>query len=158
MNYSHCETPVGTLLVAGDQDAVSGIWLPLNGAAKIPEAGWANSSRGAVGDAIRQLGEYFARERKHFDLPLLPQGTPFQRTVWRSLEEIPYGETITYGELARRVGNAKAFRAVGTANGANPLPIVVPCHRVIAAGGKLGGFGGGLAMKQQLLDLERTPQ
>ena len=86
---------------------------------------------------------------------LAPRGTEFQRSVWRQLQEIPYGETISYGELARRVGNPKASRAVGSANGANPLPIVIPCHRVIAGNGTLGGFGGGLPMKQTLLALEQ---
>lgn len=100
------------------------------------------------------MHDYFAGRRTEFDLPLAPEGTPFQRAVWRQLQDIPYGETISYGELARRVGNPKASRAVGSANGANQIPIVIPCHRVIAAGGKLGGFGGGLRVKQALLELE----
>jgi methylated-DNA-[protein]-cysteine S-methyltransferase len=103
---------------------------------------------------MRQLREYFAGKRAAFDLPLAPEGTAFQRSVWRQLQEIPYGETISYGELARRVGNPKASRAVGSANGANPVPIVIPCHRVIAGDGTLGGFGGGLLTKQTLLTLE----
>ena len=108
-----------------------------------------------MGETIRQLCEYFAVKRTDFDLPLAPEGTTFQRAVWRQLQEIPYGETISYGELARRVGNPKASRAVGSANGANPLPIVIPCHRVIAGDGTLGGFGGGLPTKQTLLALEQ---
>src|ERR1700688_3149557 len=104
---------------------------------------------------MRQLREYFAGKRTEFSLPLAPEGTAFQRSVWRQLQAIPYGETISYGELARRVGNPKASRAVGSANGANPLPIVIPCHRVIAGDGTLGGFGGGLPTKQTLLALER---
>jgi len=103
---------------------------------------------------MRQLREYFAGRRRDFDVRLAPEGTVFQKAVWSALQEIPYGATISYGELARRVGNAKASRAVGSANGANPLPIVIPCHRVIAGDGSLGGFGGGLPSKQALLALE----
>jgi methylated-DNA-[protein]-cysteine S-methyltransferase len=104
--------------------------------------------------AVKQLREYFAGRRAEFDLPLAPEGTEFQRTVWRNLQDIPYGETISYGELAKRVGNPKASRAVGAANGQNPIPIVIPCHRVIGANGKLTGFGGGLPTKEALLALE----
>ena len=107
------------------------------------------------GEAVRQLKEYFAGRRTDFDLPLAPQGTEFQRDVWRRLQEIPYGETISYGELAKRIGNPKASRAVGAANGSNPIPIVIPCHRVLAKAG-LGGYSGsgGLETKQALLTLE----
>lgn len=155
MNYAYLDTPIGTLLIAGDADAVLQITFPSRGEAAKAEAGWVESQRGPVGEAIRQLREYFAGKRTGFDLPLAPRGTEFQRSVWRQLQEIPYGETISYGELARRVGNPKASRAVGSANGANPLPIVIPCHRVIAGNGTLGGFGGGLPMKQTLLALEQ---
>ncbi len=103
---------------------------------------------------MKQLREYFAGKRADFDLPLAPEGTEFQRSVWRNLQDIPYGETISYGELAKRVGNPKASRAVGAANGQNPIPIVIPCHRVIGANGKLTGFGGGLPTKEALLALE----
>jgi methylated-DNA-[protein]-cysteine S-methyltransferase len=109
-----------------------------------------------VAEAVRQLSEYFAGERKEFDFPLAPEGTEFQRAVWKRLQEIPYGQTISYGELARRVGNPKASRAVGAANGKNPIPIVIPCHRVIGADGKLTGFGGGLPIKEALLAIERS--
>ena len=105
--------------------------------------------------AAAQLGEYFAGERTEFDLPLEPAGTPFQRSTWLALREIPYAETINYGQLALRVGNPKASRAVGLANGRNPISIVVPCHRVIGADGSLTGYGGGLDRKRLLLDLER---
>lgn len=155
MNYAYLDTPIGTLLIAGDANAVLQITFPSRGKAAKAEAGWVESQRGPVGEAIRQLREYFAGKRTGFDLPLAPRGTEFQRSVWRQLQEIPYGETISYGELARRVGNPKASRAVGSANGANPLPIVIPCHRVIAGNGTLGGFGGGLPMKQTLLALEQ---
>ncbi len=109
---------------------------------------------GPLAESVRQLREYFAGRRKDFDLPLAPEGTDFQRKVWRKLQEIPYGETISYGELAKRVGNPKASRAVGSANGKNRIPIVIPCHRVIAGDGGLGGFGGGLTTKEKLLALE----
>ena len=104
---------------------------------------------------VSQLRSYFAGEREEFDLPLAPEGTPFQQEVWRRLCEIPYGETISYGELARRIGNPQASRAVGLANGSNPIPIVIPCHRVIGSNGKLTGYGGGLPIKEKLLALER---
>jgi methylated-DNA-[protein]-cysteine S-methyltransferase len=154
MNYSYLETPIGTLLIAGDVDAIRFIGFPKSGKAQQPEPDWRLSTRGAVGEAIRQLKEYFAGRRSEFDLPLAPEGTEFQREVWKRLQEIPYGETISYGELARRIGNPNASRAVGAANGSNPLPIVIPCHRVIGANGKLTGFGGGLPTKEALLALE----
>ena len=102
-----------------------------------------------------QLGEYFAGRRRLFDIPLALEGTPFQQRVWNALCEIPYGETISYGELARRIGHPSAVRAVGLANGSNPIAIIVPCHRVIGANGTLTGYGGGLPTKARLLDLER---
>ena len=113
MNYTYLETPIGTLLIAGDTDAVRRIDFPKNGKASKPEVEWTQSERGPVGQAAKQLREYFAGKRADFDLPLAPEGTEFQRTVWRNLQEIPYGETISYGELAKRVGNPKASRAVG---------------------------------------------
>ncbi len=154
MNCAYLDTPIGTLLIAGDDVALHRIAFPQHGRAAKPEPEWQESQRGPVAEAARQLREYFAGMRAEFDLPLAPAGTAFQRRVWRQLQEIPYGETISYGELARRVGNPKASRAVGSANGANPLPIVIPCHRVIAGDGTLGGFGGGLTTKQMLLALE----
>jgi methylated-DNA-[protein]-cysteine S-methyltransferase len=154
MRYSYLDTPIGVLLIVGDDDAVRRIEFPRNGKPGRPEADWQESARGAVGEAIRQLREYFAGRRSEFELPLAPEGTEFQRTVWNRLREIPYGETISYGELAKRVGNPKASRAVGAANGQNPIPIVIPCHRVIGSNGKLTGFGGGLPVKEALLALE----
>lgn len=106
--------------------------------------------------AQEELEGYFQRKRSRFTLPLAPKGTAFQLRVWKALEEIPYGETISYRELARRADCPKGFQAVGQANGRNPLPIVIPCHRVIAADGSLGGYSGGLARKQALLDLEKS--
>jgi methylated-DNA-[protein]-cysteine S-methyltransferase len=154
MHYRFFESPIGPLLIAGDQESVRHIQFPKGGRAASPERDWIESGRGAVGEAVAQLRQYFAGRRSEFDLPLVLQGTRFQLAVWRELQRIPYGETISYGELARRIGNPKASRAVGSANGANQIPIVIPCHRVIAAGGKLGGFGGGLPVKEALLALE----
>ena len=154
MNYVVMESPIGPLVVAGDREVVRHIRFPKKGRAGKAEAGWEESSSGAVGAAVKQLREYFAGSRTEFELPLAPEGTAFQKTVWRKLLGIPYGETISYGELARRVGNHKASRAVGAANGKNPIPIVIPCHRVIGASGKLTGFGGGLPVKEALLGLE----
>jgi methylated-DNA-[protein]-cysteine S-methyltransferase len=154
MNYAYFDSPIGPLLVAGDTQAVTQISFPKSGKPAKPSAGWTESAKGPVGEAVRQLREYFSGKRRDFDLPLALGGTAFQKSVWRQLQEIPYAETISYGELARRVGNPKAARAVGAANGKNPLPIVIPCHRVIEAGGKLGGFGGGLPTKEALLAIE----
>jgi methylated-DNA-[protein]-cysteine S-methyltransferase len=154
MNYDYVDASIGPVLVAGDGEAIRRIAFPKNGKPVGPEPGWEHSARGPVGEAIRQLRDYFAGRRTGFDLPLCPEGTPFQRSVWRQLQDIPYGGTISYGELARRVGNPKASRAVGAANGANPIPIVIPCHRVIGADGRLTGFGGGLPVKEALLALE----
>ena len=151
LNYSYLETPIGTLLIAGD-DAVRIVSFPNK--KMPPEPTWKENRRGVVAEAVRQLKDYFAGARSDFDLPVQPEGTEFQRRVWRSLQEIPYGDTISYGELARRVGNPQASRAVGAANGQNPIPIVIPCHRVIGANGKLTGFGGGLPTKELLLALE----
>src|SRR5713101_3621789 len=155
MNYTYLDTPIGPLLVAGDEAAIRRIEFPRNGKPGRPEPEWKESARGPVGEAVRQLREYFAGRRTEFDLPLEPEGTLFQQTVWRHLRDIPFGETISYGELAKRAGNPKASRAVGAANGANPIPIVIPCHRVIGSNGKLTGYGGGLPIKEKLLALER---
>jgi methylated-DNA-[protein]-cysteine S-methyltransferase len=115
--------------------------------------GWARDPEAFA--AVRvQLGEYFSGERRSFDLPLEPAGSPFQLQVWRALREIDYGETLSYGELARRIGRPNAPRAVGAANGANPLSVVIPCHRLVGADGTLTGYGGGIERKRLLLDLE----
>jgi methylated-DNA-[protein]-cysteine S-methyltransferase len=156
MQYCYADSPIGALLIAGDHEAIHLIAFPKNGKPCRPGEGWTESAGGALTEAVRQLREYFAGRRTEFDLPLAPEGTAFQRKVWRKLQEIPYGETISYGELARRVGNPKASRAVGSANGKNQIPIVIPCHRVIAGDGGLGGFGGGLPVKEKLLKLEST--
>lgn len=113
------------------------------------------ATRGACAHVVSQLDEYFAGERTDFDLVLVPRGTPFQLAVWNELQRIPYGATISYGALAKRIGKPDAVRAVGAANGANPIPIVIPCHRVIGANGSLTGYGGGLPIKRALLEIER---
>jgi methylated-DNA-[protein]-cysteine S-methyltransferase len=154
MKYCYADSPIGPLLIAGDEEAIHLIAFPRNGKPRRPEAVWTASISGLLAETLRQLREYFAGRRKEFDLPLALAGTEFQRKVWRKLQEIPYGETISYGELAKRVGNPKASRAVGSANGKNQIPIVIPCHRVIAGDGGLGGFGGGLTVKEKLLALE----
>ena len=154
MKYTYMDSPVGRLLLAGDEGSLRLIGFPKGKMVIEPAPDWVES-RKTFHEAIRQLHAYFARELRDFDLPLAPEGTSFQLSVWSKLREIPYGETISYGELATRVGNPKASRAVGMANGRNPLPIVVPCHRVIGSSGKLTGFGGGLPTKQLLLALEQ---
>jgi methylated-DNA-[protein]-cysteine S-methyltransferase len=117
-------------------------------------AGKRNDANELLVEAARQLRAYFARELREFQLPLDMQGTDFQKRVWRQVAAIPYGETRSYLQIAQALGSPRAVRAVGAANGANPVPIVVPCHRVIGANGKLVGYGGGLALKQRLLELE----
>jgi methylated-DNA-[protein]-cysteine S-methyltransferase len=151
--WHEIDSPVGRLLLAGDGKRLIQVCFQSGPRPLRPAQGWIEDAA-PFGATISQLGEYFAGQRRGFDLPLAPRGTEFQRRVWRALTEIPYGRTISYGELARRIGNASASRAVGLANGANPLPIVVPCHRVIGADGSLTGFGGGLPIKRKLLALE----
>ena len=154
IRYQYIDSPVDPLLLAADEHGLQLIEFhtPRHPMSRL--ADW-NEGDNAVLQATRvQLGEYFSGARKQFDLPLAPQGTPFQTEVWRTLATIPYGETISYAQLAQRVGKPTAMRAVGAANGRNPLPIVLPCHRVIGADGSLTGFGGGLPTKQFLLELE----
>jgi len=154
--YKVMESPIGPLAIAGDDAGLRFIFFHADKPASRPQPDWQESNRGVVRETIRQLKAYFSRDLIRFDLPLSPDGTPFQLSVWRELKRIPYGEVISYGELARRIGKPKASRAVGAANGANPIPIVVPCHRVIGSNGSLTGFGGGLPIKEKLLALERA--
>jgi methylated-DNA-[protein]-cysteine S-methyltransferase len=158
MFYTIMESPVGPLTIAGDDDGLRFILFGAGRRAAGPGADWKQSEQGVVGDTVRQLTAYFARKLTRFDLPLMPDGTQFQLGVWRELLRIPYGEVISYGELARRIGKPKASRAVGAANGSNPIPIVVPCHRVIGCNGKLTGYGGGLPAKEALLRLEGSQE
>jgi methylated-DNA-[protein]-cysteine S-methyltransferase len=153
MRYDEIDSPVGPLLVAADEAGLRLIHFQAGRDRRKPEASWKRDPK-PFRALARQLGEYFRGERRTFDLPLAPRGTAFQLATWRALSTIPYGETISYAELARRVGRPAASRAVGAANGANPLPIVVPCHRVIGTDGSLTGFGGGLEAKRALLELE----
>jgi methylated-DNA-[protein]-cysteine S-methyltransferase len=151
--WHEIDSPIGRLLLAGDGASLIQVGFQSGPRPLQPSDDWiADSAPFRL--AIEQLGEYFAGERRRFDLTLAPQGTEFQRRVWRALIEIPYGKTVSYGELARCIGKPSAPRAVGLANGANPLPIIVPCHRVIGADGSLTGFGGGLPIKRKLLALE----
>jgi methylated-DNA-[protein]-cysteine S-methyltransferase len=152
--YAYLESPIGTLLLAGDASGLQQILFSTDGRPARPDPEW-QEDPSALTEPVRQLNAYFAGQLEQFDLALLPQGTPFQQTVWSELQKIPYGETISYGELARRIGNPKASRAVGLANGSNPISIVIPCHRVIGSNGKLTGYGGGLPIKEKLLALEK---
>lgn len=154
--HAFVESPVGTLTLIATSRGLAAILWEDDRPGRVPlDPGAHDPARPMLAEAARQLGEYFARERTAFDLPLDPQGTDFQRDVWRALEAIPFGETRSYAQIARMVGRPTAFRAVGAANGRNPLSIVVPCHRVIGTGGALTGFAGGLEGKQFLLALER---
>jgi methylated-DNA-[protein]-cysteine S-methyltransferase len=147
------ESPVGPLLLAGDSNALRRVSFESSKRSSPPPADW-KQNRAAFAEVIRQLQAYFRGELKEFDVPLAMEGTEFQLRVWNELRAIPYAETISYAQLAVRVGNPKAVRAVGLANGSNPIPIIVPCHRVIGSNGSLTGFGGGLGMKKKLLELE----
>lgn len=162
VHVTRFDSPIGSLRIAATGRGLAYLelphasggglegWLRSVGSGASSREGYAPNRR-----AIGQIVGYLEAKRTAFELPLDLRGTPFQLRVWKALLEIPYGETRTYGELARRVGNPGASRAVGSANGANPVALVVPCHRVVAAGGKLGGYGGGLDLKARLLAMER---
>jgi len=152
--YSVFESPVGPLTIAGDGDRLHLIAFPSDRYAAQRTESWRRDDA-LFAEPVRQLRAYFAGDLTRFDLPLRFAGTEFQNRVWRALTDIPYGETLSYGDLAQRIGKPTASRAVGAANGANPLPIVVPCHRVIGADRSLTGFGGGVEVKRFLLDHER---
>jgi methylated-DNA-[protein]-cysteine S-methyltransferase len=151
--YDEMATPIGQLLLAADAQGLREVWFETGRHRKTRPAAWKHSSA-ALKFARVQLEEYFAGTRQQFELPLHPLGTPFQLAVWQELGRIPYGVTISYAELARRIEQPQAVRAVGAANGRNPLPIVLPCHRVIGSDGSLTGFGGGLPTKRFLLSME----
>ncbi len=153
MYYCYVPSPIGDLLVAGDADGLEFLGFPTGKMRRDPEPDWI-FNEGPFSETRRQLDEYFQGERQVFDLPLKLSGTEFQVQVLEELLRIPYGETTSYGDIAKRIGRPKAVRAVGAANGRNPLPIVVPCHRVIGSHGDLTGFGGGLDTKAALLRLE----
>jgi methylated-DNA-[protein]-cysteine S-methyltransferase len=151
--YSYLESPIGPLLLHGNGEVLEGLHFSTGKKAKGADPRWRRID-GAFEQARRQLTEYFAGQRKVFELDIAPRGTDFQQQVWRALLEIPYGETCSYRDIAMRIGNPKAVRAVGSANGNNPIAVIVPCHRVIGSNGNLTGFGGGLETKRFLLALE----
>lgn len=158
LRYDRFDSPIGPLTVAADEHGVRHILFAENRHDAAGRAQWLRDARfPLLVEARRQLLDYLAGRRAGFDLPLQPLGTPFQCRVWHTLARIPFGQTWTYAELARAVGKPTASRAVGAANGRNPLPIVLPCHRVIGADGSLTGFGGGLPTKLALLRLEGAP-
>lgn len=150
MNFQYLDTPIGTLRLLSNGAQLVNIEF----AGQYDATDAVENSDTVLAACAAQLTAYFAGKRRHFDLPLAPRGTPFQLSVWSALAKIPYGELRSYRDIARSIGNSAAVRAVGAANGRNPLPIVVPCHRVIASNGALTGFAGGLEVKRFLLDLE----
>ncbi len=152
--WTSVDSPLGQLLLMADDEGLTGLHMDsaAHGPAG-PKAEWVEDAAPFV-EACRQLDEYFAGDRTEFDLPLHPSGTPFQLEVWEALTAIPYGEVRSYSQIAGQIGRPGAFRAVGLANGRNPIAVIVPCHRVIGASGSLTGYGGGLGRKRLLLDLE----
>lgn len=161
--FCYVESPIGRLMLTTDGTALTGLYMNLyrNKPSKLPGLGddWIqNATIDPLPAAARQLKEYFAGKRREFDLPLRMAGTEFQQRVWRELTKIPFGETRSYGQLAKRLNNPNGSRAVGLANGRNPIAIIVPCHRVIGADGSLTGFGGGIERKEWLLSHEGLPR
>ena len=153
MSYTTMKSPIGCLLLAGDEGGLRLVHFATGRRPRSPQRDWIED-RKPFKEVIRQLEAYFEGKLEDFDLPLVLDGTEFQVLVWRNLQKIPYGETVSYGQLARRIGSPDAARAVGLANGSNPIPIIIPCHRVIGSDGHLTGFGGGLPVKKKLLALE----
>jgi methylated-DNA-[protein]-cysteine S-methyltransferase len=154
MFFTHIESPVGRLMLAGDAEGLHRLAFAHGRDGRVG-AGWAADADGLLRPVMRELEAYFDGRLRRFTVPLVPKGTPFQLAVWQALCDIPYGDTISYGELARRIDHPRAVRAVGAANGANPIAIIVPCHRVVGANGSLTGFGGGIPIKKALLEHER---
>jgi methylated-DNA-[protein]-cysteine S-methyltransferase len=153
--YRWVESRLGRLLVAGDDEGLRSVAFDRESRRCSPEPEWV-ADDGLLNEPALQLEAYIAGRLLRFDLDLAPVGTEFQIAVWKAVEAIPYGATVTYGEIAARIGNPRAARAVGAANGANPLPIVIPCHRVVGSNGSLAGYGGGLDLKASLLELEHS--
>ncbi|HYM20804.1 MAG TPA: methylated-DNA--[protein]-cysteine S-methyltransferase [Candidatus Kapabacteria bacterium] len=151
MLQSTITSPLGTILITANDEAITSIWFEESEVIS-------TSSSKLIDEAVKQLMEYFSGIRKTFDLPLAPDGTEFQKKVWNSLLDIPYGKTVSYLDVSRKIGDEKAIRAVGMANGKNPISIVIPCHRVIGSDGKLTGYGGGLWRKEWLLRHERKDE
>jgi methylated-DNA-[protein]-cysteine S-methyltransferase len=153
--YTYMESPIGPLLLAGSRHALKVIGFSRGHKAREAESDWERLDE-PFKRVKKQLEEYFEGERRTFDVPLAPDGTDFQRAVWHALTTIPYGATRSYSDIAVHIDHPRAVRAVGAANGANPIPIIIPCHRVIGLDGSLTGFGGGIETKRWLLDLERS--
>ncbi len=153
MVYAYFNSPLGKLLLTGN-DSLESLHFPMGTTRIEPKKDWVYNEA-KFSDVINQLDAYFKGGLQQFELKLNPIGTPFQNKVWQQLLQIPYGETISYGELANRIGNPNASRAVGMANGKNPISIIIPCHRVIGKDGSLTGFGGGIEIKKKLLELEQ---
>ena len=155
MDYRYHDSPLGSILIVGEGGYLHSLTLPTQRLDEWPLSDW-QPTKTRYTDCVRQLDEYFDGKRQSFSLNLAPQGTPFQRKVWDALLQIPYGVTRSYQDIARVIGNPKAVRAVGGSNARNPIAIVIPCHRVIGATGKLTGYAGGLKYKRALLELERS--
>jgi methylated-DNA-[protein]-cysteine S-methyltransferase len=153
VKYRFVESPIGRLLLAGDEEGVRLLLFTRGRSAVKPEPHWEPDGT-TLAPVERELSAYFAGKLRRFTATTAPDGTDFQRRVWAALLEIPYGKTVSYGDIARRIGNVQAVRAVGLANGSNPISIIIPCHRVIGSNGSLTGYGGGLPIKQALLELE----
>jgi len=152
-SYTIMKSPIGPLMLAGDERGLRLVHFMTGRRPKSPQRDW-TEDKTPFKEVVRQLEAYFDGKLKDFELPLILDGTSFQLLVWNNLRKIPYGETISYGQLAKRIGSPDAARAVGLANGSNPIPIIIPCHRVIGSNGDLTGFGGGLPLKKKLLALE----
>ncbi len=153
MYYSYIDSPIGQLLLSGERDTLTGLYFSTGSKARGADPQWERYDE-PFRAVKKQLDEYFAGRRKVFELDLNPAGTPFQLQVLGALQRIPYGEVCAYRDIAERIGKPKAVRAVGAANGSNPIALIIPCHRVIGSNGSLTGFGGGLDTKRYLLDLE----
>ena len=155
MDYRYHDSPLGSILLVGKDEYLHSLTLPTQRSNDWPLPDW-QPTKTEFGECVRQLDKYFAGKLRKFSLDLAPQGTLFQRVVWDALLQIPYGETRSYQDIAYAIGNPKAVRAVGNSNSRNPIAIIIPCHRVIGANGKLTGYAGGLAYKRALLDLEQV--
>jgi methylated-DNA-[protein]-cysteine S-methyltransferase len=153
-HYDFYESPQGRMLLVAQEDGLTGVYF--DGQKYLPQldAEWRRDASATLVRAKRELAEYFGRERKRFDIPLAPEGTPFQKAVWKAISGVSFGETISYGELARRAGSPGGVRAAGAATGRNPISIIVPCHRIVGSDGSLTGYAGGLARKRALLAME----
>jgi methylated-DNA-[protein]-cysteine S-methyltransferase len=153
-HYDFYDSPQGRMLLVANDEGLCGVYF--DGQKYLPpvESGWRRDANATVQQAKRELAEYFGGERKRFETALAPEGTDFQRSVWKAISTVAFGETITYGELARRAGSAGSARAAGAATGRNPIGIIVPCHRIVGSDGSLTGYAGGIERKRALLALE----